>query len=127
MKSILLVDDSDAARDAYALILEWAGFEILVAENGRQAYEVARSRRPDLVVMDLNMPVLSGWDAARELKRDPATADIPLIALSAWPVSEQDRCGLEECGFSAVWTKPFPPSAMLEEIRQRLEVEAQAA
>lgn len=127
MKSILLVDDSDATRDAYALILEWAGFDTLVAGNGREACELARTHRPDLIVMDLNMPVLNGWDAARELKRDPATAGIPLIALSAWLVSEPERRRLEECGFCAVWSKPFPPSAMLEEIRERLEAGAQAA
>lgn len=127
MKPILLVDDSDATRDAYATILEWAGFEVIVAGNGREACEVAAARGPGLIVMDLNMPEMNGWDAARALKGDPATRDIPLIALSAWLINGSERSLLTECGFSAVWSKPFAPSAMLDEIRQRLDPQAQAA
>lgn len=127
MKSILLVDDTDAARDAYAILLEWAGYRTLVAGNGQEACEIARTERPDLIVMDLNMPVLDGWEAARRLKADPSTSHIPLVALSAWLLTAADRASVRECGFSEVWTKPLPPSSLLDEIRQRLEPEAQVA
>lgn len=127
MKSILLVDDADVTRDAYAMFIEWAGFRALVAGNGAEAYEIARTERPDLIVMDLNMPVLDGWEAARRMKADPSTADIPLIALSAWLMTPQDRARIEECGFETLCTKPLPPSSLLEEIRARLDGKAQAA
>lgn len=127
MKSILLVDDADVTRDAYAMFIEWAGFRALVAGNGAEAYEIARAQKPDLIVMDLNMPVLDGWEAARKMKADPLTAGIPLIAVSAWLMRPEDEAKFQECGFSALCTKPLPPSTLLDEIRTRLGLEAHAA
>lgn len=127
MKSILLVDDADITRDAYAMFIEWAGFRALVAGNGAEACEIARTEKPDLIVMDLNMPVLDGWAAARILKADPATAEIPLVAVSAWMMRPDERAQIEECGFSTICTKPVAPSSLLDVIRERLGGEAQAA
>lgn len=123
MKSVLLVDDVEVTRDAYALVLEWEGFQAFTAGDGQEACELARELRPDLVIMDLNMPVLDGWQAARILKADPHTSHIPLIAVSAWPVSRQDCERTQECGFAAVIMKPLPPSLLLEEIRKQLSHE----
>lgn len=127
MKAILLVDDADVTRDAYAVFLDWAGYRTLVAGNGREAYEIARSEHPDLIVMDLNMPEVDGWDAARMLKSDPETEAIPLIAVSARLMSADGAERIRECGFSKLCTKPVPPTALLEEIRAQLDPEAQAA
>lgn len=127
MKSILLVDDADVTRDAYAMFLEWSGYRALVAGNGEEAYEIACSERPDLIVLDLNMPVLDGWGAAQKLKADPSTSAIPLIAVSAWLMRPEDRKRIQECGFCALCTKPISPSSLLDEIRARIDAEAQAA
>ncbi len=127
MKSILFVDDADTTRDAYAMFVEWSGYEAIVAGDGREACELARALKPDLIVMDLNMPVLSGWEAAKVLKADPATAGIPLIGVSARLMRPEERAEIRKCGFSTLCTKPVPPDELLEEIRRHLGEEAHAA
>lgn len=120
MSTILLADDRDETREAYAALLRASGYTALCASNGHEACMLARDLRPDLIVMDLEMPVLSGWDAARILKSDPSTADIPIVALSAVASPEEAHPGHSECGFDDVWTKPFPPDRLMEEAERRV-------
>lgn len=90
MPTILLVNDDADVRSAFAYGLERSGFRVLEAENGQDAVELARIHHPDLVLMDLDMPILDGWAAAERLRGDPATTEIPIIALSGWNLSQED-------------------------------------
>lgn len=115
---ILIVDDSEDARELYGLFLGGRGFRVVQAGGGREAIERARSLAPALIVMDLMMPDVSGWDAIHRLRSDPATRLIPVIALSA----TQSFDGIREvidagCEFVS---KPCPPGALESEIRRLL-------
>lgn len=83
MQTILLVEDNEPSRDALGRRLERRGFRVVVAIDGRQAVTLARAELPDLILMDLGLPVIDGWEATRQLKADPATQPIPIIVLSA--------------------------------------------
>lgn len=120
MSTILLVDDRDETCDAYAELLRYSGYSVVCADNGREACALARELLPDLIVTDLRMPVLDGWEAARLLKSDPQTADIPIIALSAYAHPEELDPGHAECGFAAVWLKPFSPTELLGQVERLL-------
>lgn len=119
MYTILLVDDRDDTCEAYATLLRHAGFGVLCAKNGQEACMLAHDLHPDLIVTDLNMPILTGWEAARILKQDARTADIPIIALSAYAYPDEVYPDHAECQFDAVWVKPFPPTRLLEETERR--------
>lgn len=80
---VLVVDDNELLRVGCKLAFERAGFEVLLAINGAEGLEVARARIPDVVLLDLNMPVLNGWQTVRVLTRDPRTAGVPVIAYTA--------------------------------------------
>ena len=84
MLSILLVEDQDDGRNVLAEFLRFAGFQVTTAEDGHRALELAARQRPDLVLMDLAMPGLDGWEATRRLKTQPATRTIPIWALTAF-------------------------------------------
>lgn len=127
MKLILLVDDCDSTHDAYAELLRWGGYQTLCAKDGREACELAREYQPALIVMDLNMPVLNGWEAVRALKSDPATAHIPAVALSARGLNQAELSHTRECGFAEVWSKPMLPSVLLREITRYTEPAEQVA
>ena len=83
MARILVVEDSPDIRVLIRMLLESAGHEVLTASDGREGVETAGRERPDLVLMDLSLPVLSGWEAARQIKSQPETADITVIAVTA--------------------------------------------
>src|SRR4029077_3796086 len=83
MPRLLLVEDNEENRDGLSRHLRRKGFEVLLAVNGRQGVEAARTGAPDLILMDMSLPVLDGWEATRQLKADPQTRDIPVIALTA--------------------------------------------
>lgn len=83
MQTILLVEDNEPSRDALGRRLERRGFRVVVAIDGGQAVTLARAELPDLILMDLGLPVIDGWEATRQLKADPATQPIPIIVLSA--------------------------------------------
>src|SRR5919108_4188042 len=80
---ILLVEDFDDAREMYRDYLQYSGFRVETARDGREALEKARRLNPELVLMDLSLPGIDGWEATRRLKSDPATAHLKIIALSA--------------------------------------------
>src|SRR5512145_1992821 len=83
MAKILLVEDNEMNRDMLSRRLERKGFETLVAVDGQQGLEVAASQKPDLILMDMSLPVMDGWEATRRLKSSPETQHIPIISLTA--------------------------------------------
>ncbi len=83
MPKILLVEDNEMNRDMLSRRLQKRGYEVVIAEDGEQGVRLARSETPALVLMDMSLPVLDGWEATRQLKADPATRSIPVIALTA--------------------------------------------
>lgn len=118
-KTILLADDHEDNRAALQMMLERAGYHTLGAHNGREAVDLALEHCPDLVVMDLAMPVMDGREALRLLKADPRTQDIPVVMLTAMALSI-DREGLIAEGFDSVMIKPILPSVFLNDVRLRI-------
>ena len=106
MVTILLVEDNEASRDALSRRLERHGYHVLLAVDGRQAVTMARASLPDLILMDLGLPVLDGWDATRQLKSDAATRHIPIIVLSAHAMTN-DRDRALAAGGDDFDTKPI--------------------
>ena len=109
MAKILLVEDNEMNRDMLSRRLQRRGHEVLVAVDGAQGLELARSAGPGLILMDMSLPVLDGWEATRQIKADPATSAIPVIALTAHAMSE-DRERALSAGCDDYDTKPveFP-------------------
>jgi two-component system cell cycle response regulator DivK len=92
MPTIMVVEDNEPSRDALSRRLERRGYQVIPAVNGEEAVEMARERLPDLILMDLGLPGIDGWEATRRLKGDAATRHIPLIVLSAHAMSnDRDR------------------------------------
>jgi len=118
-KVVLLVEDNADNRGIYRTILEHGRFQVLEAEDGRTAVELARARKPDLVLMDVAIPVIDGWEATRMLKSDPETANIPIIALTAHAL-QSDRDRAVEVGCDGYIAKPVLPRAVLAEVERRL-------
>ena len=83
MRKILLIEDNEMNRDMLSRRLERKGFEVVIAEDGQAGVELASSSNPDLILMDLSLPVMDGWEATRCIKANPATQKIPVIALTA--------------------------------------------
>ena len=119
MHTILLVDDNEDNRIIYQTILEHAGYRVLECADGRSAIECVRAESPDLVLMDIAMPSLDGWEATRILKADPSTSGIPVVALTARALPE-DRLRGQQAGFEAYLTKPIEPRQVLEEVKRLL-------
>src|SRR5512141_2186103 len=117
---ILIVEDFDDAREMYRDYLEFSGFRVETARDGREAIDKATALQPDLVLMDLSLPGIDGWEATRLLKADPATRDILIVALSAHALAaEGQRARSAGCdGFIA---KPCLPSDLVEEILKYLK------
>jgi two-component system, cell cycle response regulator DivK len=118
--TVLLVEDQPDNRIIYTTILEHAGYAVLEAQNGEEGVRRAREHAPDLVLMDLSMPVMDGWGAVRELKRDPTTASIPVCALSAHVLFPGDLERVRSAGFECYLTKPLEPRRVLEEVEKRI-------
>jgi len=115
---ILLAEDHDDTRGVYSLILRHFGFQVEEATNGLAAVEIARSTQPSLVLMDIGLPVLDGWQASRMLKSDRATADIPLIAFSARVYSTADLGG--RATFDGYIQKPISPLELVRRVQAYL-------
>lgn len=119
MTRILLVEDNEMNRDMLSRRLARRGFEVLIAENGERALAVAGAERPDLVLMDMSLPVIDGWEATRRLKADPETAAIPVIALTAHAM-EADRQRAMEAGCDDYDSKPVDLARLLGKIERLL-------
>ena len=114
---VLLVDDSEDNREVYAQYLSFSGFRVEIAVDGVEAVEKAASLKPDVIVMDLSLPRLDGWEATRQIKSAPETRNIPVIALTGHAVSESKRKALD-VGCSGYLTKPCLPDILVSEIRR---------
>jgi CheY-like chemotaxis protein len=115
MPKILLVEDNEMNRDMLSRRLERKGYQVVLAIDGQSGVELARSQAPDLVLMDMSLPVLDGWEATRRLKADTATQHIPVIALTAHAMSS-DREKALEAGCDDYDTKPVELFRLLGKI-----------
>ena len=115
MSKILLVEDNEMNRDMLSRRLERKGFEVVMAVNGEAGVEMASSDSPDLILMDLSLPVIDGWEATRRIKADPATQGIPVIALTAHAMAS-DEVKAREAGCDDYDTKPVNLNRLLEKI-----------
>lgn len=115
MERILIVEDDPMLRHMLARILRRAGYATLTAANGAEGLAYAQQQLPDLVIMDMVLPVLSGWEATRQLKASPCTANIPVLALSAC-LSEDDQARAIAAGCNGWISKPFRIQAFLEQV-----------
>ena len=119
MPKILLVEDNEMNRDMLSRRLERKGYEVVLALDGESGVEMAKSQAPDLVLMDMSLPVLDGWEATRRLKADAATQHIPVIALTAHAMSS-DREKALEAGCDEYDTKPIELPRLLGKIEALL-------
>jgi two-component system, cell cycle response regulator DivK len=119
MQTIMLVEDNEASRDALSRRLERRGYRVLPAGDGRQAVSIARTYGPDLILMDLGLPVLDGWDATRQLKQDDRTRHIPIIVLSAHAMTN-DRDMALAAGGDDFDTKPIRFQVLMGKIESLL-------
>lgn len=120
---ILLVEDNHDNRELMKFLLERAGYEVLTGKDGREAIETAHRELPNLVLMDLSLPEIDGWTAARLLKSDPKTAQIPLLAITAHTLPG-DRKHAMESGFDGYISKPINVKLFSEEIEKALQPKA---
>ena len=123
MAKILLVEDSEMNRDMLARRLARRGYEVVIAVDGAQGVTLARTEAPDLILMDMNLPVLDGSEATRQLRAAPATQSIPIIALTAHAMSG-DRENALEAGCDDYDTKPIELERLLGKIEVLLKKEA---
>ncbi len=119
MATILLVEDNDINRDMLSRRLIKRGFTLLIAVDGREAVTIAHAELPELILLDMSLPVLSGWDTARELKSSAETRDIPIIALTAHAM-ESDRKDALQAGCDYFTTKPVEFAVLLDMIQSGL-------
>ena len=124
MPRILLVDDNAENRRFLSRRLERRGFEVLVAEDGAAAVDMAKAEKPDLVLMDMNMPKVDGWEATRQIKAAPESAATPVIGLTAHAM-EGDRDRAIEAGCADYHTKPVEFEKLMEQIEQLLRAAPQ--
>ncbi|MHB1265020.1 MAG: response regulator [Gemmatimonadaceae bacterium] len=116
---VLLVEDNEDNRIVYSTILTHFGFRVLEAHTAGEALELARTEHPGLVLMDVGLPDMSGWDATRRLKGDPATSQIPIVALTAHALAEH-RAEAVAAGCDGYLAKPVEPREVLAEVRRWL-------
>ena len=119
MPKVLLVEDNEESRDALSRHLRRKGYEVLLAVDGRQGVDMARAEAPDLILMDMSLPVLDGWEATRQLKAAPRTRGIPVIALTAHAMAG-DRERALEAGCDDYDTKPVEFARLLAKMQALL-------
>ena len=119
MTKILIVEDNEMNRDMLTRRLKRRGYDIVIAEDGQEGLEKMSVENPDLVLMDMGLPVLDGWDATTQAKADPEISNIPIIALTAHAM-EHDRQKALECGADDFDTKPVDFKRLLEKIESNL-------
>jgi two-component system, cell cycle response regulator DivK len=118
---VLLAEDFEDARDLYKDYLEFSGFDVETANNGREAIDRALVLQPDVILMDASMPVLDGWQATKELKANPATKDIPVLALTAHAFDDA-RQEAKAVGCDGFVTKPCLPDELVARVRATIDV-----
>ena len=116
-RRILVVEDQEDNRRILHDLLTNAGYEIVQAENGEAALKAAAAERPDLILMDIQLPLLDGYEATRRIKADPALRAIPIIVVTSYALSG-DESKARAAGCDAYITKPYSPRAILAKIRE---------
>ena len=119
MSKILLVEDNEMNRDMLTRRLERKGFEVVIAIDGQAGVDMASSCSPDIILMDLSLPVIDGWEATRQIKADPATQPIPVIALTAHAMAGDEQKALQ-AGCNDYDTKPIDLKRLLGKIENLL-------
>jgi CheY-like chemotaxis protein len=119
MAKILLVEDNEMNRDMLSRRLNRNGFEVVIAVNGQEGVDLATSAKPDLILMDMSLPILDGWEATRLVKENPETSGIPVIALTAHAMV-QDKERAMAAGCDEFDTKPIELPRLLEKINSLL-------
>ena len=120
MPKILLVEDNEMNRDMLSRRLARRGYEVVIATDGREGVDLAGSTSPDVILMDMSLPIIDGWEATRRIKAGSATARIPVIALTAHAMSG-DREQALEAGCDDYDTKPIELKRLLDKIADQLE------
>ena len=118
-RCILVVEDQLDNRLILRDCLGNAGYELLEAENGAEALTVVARQRPDLILMDIQLPIMDGYEATRRLKADPATKSIPIIVVTSYALSG-DEAKAREAGCDAYVSKPYSPRQLLGKVREFL-------
>ena len=118
MVKVLVVEDNEMNRTMLRRRLERRGYDVVEAADGREAIAAARQLQPDVILMDLSLPVVDGWTASRQIKGDPATASIPIIALTAHAMVE-DRQRALDAGCDGYETKPVDMPRLLGLIEEK--------
>ena len=118
-KRILVVEDQEDNRQIIRDMLAGADFEIIEAENGEEALAAVAKRRPDLILMDVQLPIMDGYEATRRIKADPALRSIPIIAVTSYALSGEDKKA-RAAGCDDYVAKPYSPRQLLAKIRQHL-------
>ena len=116
---VLVVEDYQDAREMYAAYLEFSGYRVAEATNGVEAIEKALDLMPDIILMDLALPKMDGWEATRRLKMDERTSHIPIVALTGHALAGHAE-GARQAGCDSFVTKPCLPDALVAEIRRML-------
>jgi len=119
-KRILVVEDQEDNRQILRDLLANAGFEMIEAEDGEQAIELAASQRPDLILMDIQLPLVDGYEATRRLKADPNLMNIPIIVVTSYALSGDEEKA-RRAGCDAYVAKPYSPRALLAKIREYVQ------
>lgn len=118
-KKILVVEDTEDNRQILRDLLGMAGYEMVEAQDGAQGVAIAAEQRPDLILMDIQMPVMDGYEATRRIKADPALASIPIIAVTSYALSG-DEAKTRAAGCDGYIAKPYSPRQMLAKVREIL-------
>jgi two-component system, cell cycle response regulator DivK len=116
---VLVVEDYQDAREMYAAYLEFSGYRVAEATNGVEAIEQAQELMPDIILMDLALPKMDGWEATRRLKSDARTRNIPIVALTGHALAGHAE-GARQAGCDSFVTKPCLPDALVAEIKRML-------
>lgn len=116
-KMVLLVEDNEDNLIVYRTILNHVGYHVIEARDGEEGVSRARQDRPDLILMDVSLPKIDGWEATRRIKGDPETADIPIIAVTAHALDD-DRQKAIEVGCDGYLAKPVAPRRVVEEVER---------
>ena len=119
MKEILIAEDERDIRDLVSFTLQFAGYKVVAAADGQEAVELALKERPDMILMDVRMPRLSGYEACKRIKAEPNLKDVPVVFLSAKGQDTEIRLGMD-AGAQEYVVKPFAPAELVEKVKALL-------
>jgi CheY-like chemotaxis protein len=117
MAKILIADDEQDIRDLLTFTLRFAGHDVIAASNGEEAVQLAQQEKPELVLLDVRMPKMNGYEACRQIKADPALKHIPVVFVSAWGQDSEVKTGLD-AGAAGYVIKPFEPNMIILKVAE---------